>query len=68
MKDLKLRVEGMTCNHCVMTVKRAVMNVQGVKEAEVSLSEGIVVIKADEGIDEENIKRAIEQAGYRVTG
>ena len=68
MKDIKLKVEGMTCNHCVMTVKRAVMSVEGVKEAEVSLSDGTVVIKAEEGIDEENIKRAIEQAGYRVAG
>ncbi len=68
MKDIKLKVEGMTCNHCVMTVKRAVMSVEGVKEAEVSLAHGTVSIKAEEGIDEENIKKAIEQAGYRVAG
>ncbi len=68
MKDIKLKVEGMTCNHCVMTVKRAVMGVQGVKEADVSLSDGTVVIKAEDEINEEHIKRAIEQAGYRVAG
>ena len=66
MKDLTLRVEGMTCNHCVMTVKRAVMSVSGVEEAEVSLKDGLVSIKAEDSVSEEEIKRAIESAGYRV--
>jgi len=68
MKDLKLKVEGMTCNHCVMTVKRAVMGVEGVKDAQVSLSEGSVVVKAEDETPIENIKKAIEEAGYRVAG
>jgi copper chaperone len=28
---LKLKVEGMTCNHCVMTVKKALSRVPGVE-------------------------------------
>ncbi len=66
MKDIELKVEGMTCNHCTMTVKRAVMSVEGVDSAEVSLETGLVKIKAQDGVSEEEIKRAIESAGYRV--
>ncbi len=66
MKELTLKVEGMTCAHCVMTVKKAVMSVSGVEEADVSLKEGLVSIKAEDSASEEEIKRAIESAGYKV--
>lgn len=66
MKELTLKVEGMTCAHCVMTVKRAVMSVGGVEEADVSLKDGLVSVKAEDSTSEEELKKAIESAGYRV--
>ncbi|MFN4070732.1 MAG: heavy-metal-associated domain-containing protein [Thermus caldifontis] len=61
---LKLKVEGMTCNHCVMAVKRALMKVPGVERAEVSLerAEALVEGKADP----EALIRAVEEEGYRA--
>ncbi|RTH34189.1 heavy metal-binding protein [Thermus scotoductus] len=61
---LKLKVEGMTCNHCVMSVKKALMKVPGVEKAEVSLerAEALVEGKADP----EALIRAVEEEGYRA--
>jgi copper chaperone len=68
MKELTLKVEGMTCNHCTMTVRRAVMSVEGVESAEVSLEEGIVRVRASDQVNVDEIKKAIESAGYKVSG
>ncbi len=61
---LRLKVEGMTCNHCVMAVQRALMKVPGVEKAEVSLerAEALVEGKADP----EALIRAVEEEGYRA--
>ncbi|WP_243031710.1 CopZ family metallochaperone [Thermus altitudinis] len=61
---LRLKVEGMTCNHCVMAVQRALMKVPGVERAEVSLerAEALVEGKADP----EALIRAVEEEGYRA--
>lgn len=61
---LRLKVEGMTCNHCVMAVKKALMKVPGVEKAEVSLerAEALVEGKADP----EALIRAVEAEGYRA--
>ncbi|GAA5334935.1 CopZ family metallochaperone [Thermus hydrothermalis] len=61
---LKLKVEGMTCNHCVMAVKKALMKVPGVEKVEVSLerAEALVEGKADP----EALIRAVEEEGYRA--
>ncbi|WP_114313930.1 CopZ family metallochaperone [Thermus caldifontis] len=61
---LKLKVEGMTCNHCVMAVKRALMKVPGVERAEVSLERGEALVEGK--ADPEALIRAVEEEGYRA--
>ncbi len=66
MLEKTFKVEGMTCDHCVKTVKNALLAVEGVSEVEVSLSSGIVKIKVEREIPFEKIKKAIEEWGYKV--
>ncbi len=66
MLEKTFKVEGMTCDHCVRTVKNALLAVEGVSEVEVSLSSGIVKIKVEREIPFEKIKKAIEEWGYKV--
>jgi len=40
MQSVHVSVAGMTCQHCVATVKKAVQRVPGVIQAEVSLANG----------------------------
>jgi copper chaperone len=61
---LKLKVEGMTCNHCVMAVKKALLKVPGVEKAEVSLEKGEALV---EGVaDPRALIRAVEEEGYKA--
>lgn len=61
-------VEGMMCNHCVMHVTDALKKVQGVTSVNVSLEDKDAVIYSLDGIKEEALKQAIEEAGYEYKG
>lgn len=60
------KVEGMTCNHCVMNVEKSIRSVAGVKNVEVNLSSGLVKIEGDYKV--EDIRNAIESIGYKFVG
>ncbi len=60
-----LTVNGMTCNHCAMTVKQAVMSVTGNEEVNVDLAQKKVFFKySSENLGK--IKQAITLRGYDV--
>jgi copper ion binding protein len=60
-----LRVEGMTCNHCVANVEDAIKSVSGVRNVEVDLKSGWVRVKGD--ADSERLIEAVDQAGYKAS-
>ncbi len=64
MKKL-LVVEGMSCGHCEMAVKKAVGALEGVSEVVVDLGSKKVEV-AGENLQDDLIKEAIEDAGYDV--
>ena len=64
MQRLALNVEGMSCNHCVAAVKKALENVDGVKEADVNLEDKKAEVKLDKEVSEEVLVKAVEDAGY----
>jgi len=64
MKKIKMNVEGMTCEHCVVSVNKAINKVKGVIEVDTSLSKGESTILAIDDINVEDIKKNIENAGY----
>ena len=39
-QEIRMAVQGMTCNHCVMRVQKALVGVDGVLEADVNLERG----------------------------
>lgn len=47
MKTISLRVEGMSCGHCVKTVKDALEAVTGVQRAEVGIGRADVQVADD---------------------
>ncbi|WP_448584179.1 heavy-metal-associated domain-containing protein [Thermocrinis sp.] len=66
MKEVRLKILGMTCEHCVRTVKNALYSVEGVSEVEVSLQEQLAKVKLEEGVSFETLKSAVESFGYKV--
>lgn len=67
-KEIRMAVQGMTCNHCVMRVKNALTGVEGVLEAEVSLEREEAIVKADPkaGVTTDALSAAVEAAGYEA--
>ncbi len=61
-----LKIAGMTCSHCVMSVTKRLNQIDGVS-AEVKLSNGSAVVSYDREIDDKVLKDALEAIGYRVT-
>ncbi len=61
-----LKVKGMTCQHCVMAVQKALAYLDGVQKIEVDLAKGEVRFENSKGISADKIREAIETAGYQV--
>ena len=64
MKTIELEVTGMTCGHCVSTVRSALTVVNGVEKVDVSLGGRRAVVQADDGVDARVLIEAVEQSGY----
>lgn len=61
---IHIKVEGMSCHHCVMAVQKE-LNKINAKEFKVEI--GLVEIDPEKNnLSEEQIKQAIEKAGYIV--
>ncbi|WP_336215953.1 heavy-metal-associated domain-containing protein [Nonomuraea sp. LPB2021202275-12-8] len=66
MSTATYTVKGMTCGHCVSSVKEEVSEVAGVTSAEVDLASGLLTVNSDGPIDAAKIVSAVEEAGYEV--
>lgn len=60
----KLRIEGMTCEHCEVSVRRALEGV-GARNVRADFRQGEAVFEAEETADPERWREAIRKAGYR---
>ncbi len=65
MAEKVLKIEGMHCQHCVMRVQKALNGLDGVTAAEVEIGSAKVSYD-DSRVSEEAIKKAVEEAGYKV--
>jgi copper ion binding protein len=61
-----LKIEGMTCEHCVKHVKEALEGVAGVKSAKVSLKGKSASVDHNDKVSLENLKAAVTEAGYEA--
>ncbi|AKB52106.1 mercury ion binding protein [Methanosarcina barkeri str. Wiesmoor] len=60
-----IKVEGMSCMHCQLRVKKAVEAVEGVQRADVNLQTKQVTIDFEEGKENlKKVKAAIRETGY----
>jgi copper ion binding protein len=60
----QLKIEGMSCEHCVMHVKKALEAVSGVKSAKVNLKSNSAEVEHADGVNQESLKAAVTEAGY----
>ena len=61
-----MKIEGMMCPHCAARVKKTLEDMAQVKEAVVSHADGTAVVKLAEAVDNDVLKKTIEDQGYKV--
>ena len=66
MEAVTLRVSGMTCNHCVQAVTRALMTCDGVESVEVDLASASAVARGI-SYDTDCLVNAVIAAGYEAS-
>jgi copper chaperone len=59
-------VQGMTCGHCVASVTEEVQEIPGVQDVDVVLETGAVTITSSQGLDDDAVRSAVEEAGYQL--
>jgi copper chaperone len=66
MAEVIFKIEGMSCQHCVMSVKKAIDGIEGVTSSDVAVGNARVVYEKQK-TNREAISQAIQNAGYKVT-
>lgn len=61
-----LKVKGMSCQHCVMSVTKALGKLEGIQNVQVDLQKGEVRFENTKSVTSDRIGKAIEEAGYEV--
>ncbi|WP_148464908.1 heavy metal translocating P-type ATPase [Peptoniphilus harei] len=59
-----LNVEGMSCKHCVASVRKALEGLDGVREADVNLDDKKARVELDKDLADEVLVKAVEDAGF----
>ncbi|HEY6581525.1 MAG TPA: cation transporter [Rubrobacter sp.] len=67
MMEKTLNVPDMSCGHCKATVEGELNALPGIEKANADIAKGTVEVSYAEGtVTSEDLKRAIEEAGYTV--
>ncbi|MGF6888844.1 copper chaperone [Nocardia sp. GAS34] len=59
-------VTGMTCGHCVSSVRKEIGGIEGVTGVEVDLASGRVEVTSQAPVSDEAIAAAVDEAGYQL--
>lgn len=60
-----VKISGMHCEHCVKSVTEAIDKIEGAS-AKVNLKKEEAVVSYDREIDDDDLKKAVEEAGFKV--
>ena len=67
MDKTKLKIGGMSCQHCVKTVTDALTELPGVRRAKVNLRKAEAVVHFDASrVTPANLTEAITAAGFKI--
>jgi copper chaperone CopZ len=56
----------MTCSHCVQAVTGELTALPGVQEVEIDLGTGAVTVTSAEPLAADDVRAAVDEAGYEV--
>lgn len=59
-------VTGMTCEHCVASIRRELGEVPGIENIDLSLADGALSISSAAPLDDQAVFAAVKEAGYQA--
>lgn len=69
MTERTLNVEGMSCGHCKAAVEEELGRLEGVQHSDADFEKGTVEVRYDDSkVMDDDLKGAVEEAGYTLTG
>lgn len=66
MKKQTITIGGMTCGHCVMSVRKELSRIPGLTVDAVQIGKAEITFN-DTTVTDDDVRRAVVQAGYTVT-
>jgi copper chaperone CopZ len=61
-------VNGMTCGHCISAVTEELSRLPGVHDVQVELTTGAVTVTSDGPLPIDEVRVAVDEAGYELAG
>ncbi len=61
---MKVKIKGMSCQHCVKTVKKALEEIDGIANVTVYLATGEASFEETHPVDKDLVREKIRKAGY----
>lgn len=62
-----IKIEGMSCEHCVKSVETALSSLKGISSVKVDLAKKEAVVEAVD-VEDKEIKATIDDIGFDVVG
>jgi copper chaperone CopZ len=62
-KQIELKINGMSCEHCEMRIKKALESVEGVQSVKADYKTGVAVVQADDSVSKESLVKAVNDTG-----
>jgi copper chaperone len=61
-----VKIKGMSCQHCVMAVTKALKEIEGIQDVSVDLGKAEASFNESRPVDKELVEERIKKAGYEV--
>ena len=65
MTEKEYTIEGMSCAHCIMSVRKSLEKISGLEVVDVTIGKARVRVDEKE-VSESRVERAINEAGYAM--
>lgn len=65
MSKIEIKIEGMTCGHCQMSVTNELATIAGVTNVTVDHTLGTAIVES-EGVSNQQFEDAVSEAGYKA--
>ena len=64
----RIKIRGMSCQHCVKAVTKALGGIDGIRDVQVDLEKGEASFTEERPVDRALIRERITKAGFDVVG